>query len=272
MIETFTISGARLRLHKASPGSRNWLLLPGGPGLGSESLEELADAIDVAGRVWLVDLPGDGSNIPREDPDPYRHWPGALAEAAAMMAPCVFLGHSMGGMYLLSVPEVEPHLDGLVLLSTSPDSSWRPAFDAMCRDNPIPAVARAAAAYEAHPSDERLRDICVASAPWNFEPRSLAAGQALLQRLPINGAATAWSAAHFDDIYEAKWFPAALPTLILAGRNDRIVSQAAWDAGRFRRDNVLRETIEAAGHFPWIDDPEAVTEALRRFEARLGAA
>ncbi|EUA07894.1 hypothetical protein I545_6382 [Mycobacterium kansasii 662] len=41
----------------------NWLFLPGGPGIGSESLHELVDTVDVPGCSWMVDLPGDGSNV-----------------------------------------------------------------------------------------------------------------------------------------------------------------------------------------------------------------
>ena len=38
MTETrFTPSGVRLRRHSTRPGGLNWLLLPGGPGIGSES-------------------------------------------------------------------------------------------------------------------------------------------------------------------------------------------------------------------------------------------
>ena len=47
----FTPSGVRLREHSRRPGDLDWLLLPGGPGIGSESLQELADALDVPGAV-----------------------------------------------------------------------------------------------------------------------------------------------------------------------------------------------------------------------------
>lgn len=41
----FTASGVRLRRRSAREGALNWPLLPGGPGIGSESLAELADAV-----------------------------------------------------------------------------------------------------------------------------------------------------------------------------------------------------------------------------------
>ena len=44
------------------PGPWNWLFVPGGPGVGSESLAGLVAAVRPPGTCWLVDLPGDGSN------------------------------------------------------------------------------------------------------------------------------------------------------------------------------------------------------------------
>ncbi|MGH1391839.1 MAG: hypothetical protein ACRAUZ_17020, partial [Aeromonas jandaei] len=58
----YTPSRIRMRCVSRSAGKYNWLLLPGGPGLGSESLQMLAEQLTVNGTVWLIDLPGDGSN------------------------------------------------------------------------------------------------------------------------------------------------------------------------------------------------------------------
>lgn len=60
--ERFTPSGVRLRLRSHRDGELNWLFLPGGPGIGSESLHQIVDAVALPGTTWLVDLPSDGSN------------------------------------------------------------------------------------------------------------------------------------------------------------------------------------------------------------------
>ena len=52
-----TASGVRLRPVAQRPGDLNWLLLPGGPGIGSQSLQGLAEATAVPCVTWLVDLP-----------------------------------------------------------------------------------------------------------------------------------------------------------------------------------------------------------------------
>jgi hypothetical protein len=71
-----TASGVRLRPVAERPGDLTWLLLPGGPGSGSESLLGLAEAIGVPDVTWLCDLPGDGSHAVGGDPFAHRREPG----------------------------------------------------------------------------------------------------------------------------------------------------------------------------------------------------
>jgi hypothetical protein len=145
----FTPSGVRLRRRGRRPGTLNWLLLPGGPGIGSESLHELADALDAPGSTWLVDLPRDGSN--RDPPGggavPFADWPGVVVEAAQALPNVIFAGHSTGGMYLLATPALEDHIVGLALLDSAPDCGWHRRFVAMTQAHPLPAVEAATAAY-----------------------------------------------------------------------------------------------------------------------------
>jgi pimeloyl-ACP methyl ester carboxylesterase len=264
--EFFTPSGVRVRPRTQHPGSYNWLFFPGGPGIGSESLHELVDALQVPGTSWLVDLPGDGSNtvLPPGAGDPYQQWPQVLLEAVQALPNCVGVGHSTGGMYLLAVPELAPLLRGLVLVSTAPDARWHPRYVAMTTRQPLPAMEAATRAFEREPSNERLRDLAVASADWNFTPAGVAAGRELLLRLPYNLAAVDWSDRFFDHTYAAQWWPQLLPTLILSGGQDHIVDQSLWDAPQFQGENVLHETIADAGHFPWIEQPVACRAAFGR--------
>lgn len=251
-----------MRRHSRSDQGLNWLLLPGGPGIGSESLHELADAMCVRGSIWLVDLPGDGSND-SELADPYALWPQVLVEAADAVTDPVYVGHSTGGMYLLSTPALAGRVRGLALLDTAPDCRWLAEFGQMTVANPLPAFDLAAAKYAGLKSPENLAALAVASAEWNFTPEGLAAGRALLSRMPYRSAAVEWSDVHFDRTYEASWWPTDIPVLRLAGAQDRIVSQAGWNAPRFNTNNVIARTILGAGHFPWIENPGAVAEAFK---------
>ena len=269
MTTRYTRSGVRMRLHSQREGTLNWLLLPGGPGIGSESLQELADAMAVPGAIWLVDLPGDGSNLAGEGSDPFAAWPQVLLEAAEALPDVIYAGHSTGGMYLLSTPALHGRIRGLALLDTAPDCSWHPEYVAMTQRDPLPAFDRAVAAYEADPTLQHLTTLVVASAEWNFEPAALTAGRELLGRMPYNGAAIAWSDAHFDHLYCAQWWPTDIPVLRLWGDNDRIVSQQAWQAPQYATDNVVARAIPGAGHFPWIENPAAVRAAFADFTVRI---
>jgi pimeloyl-ACP methyl ester carboxylesterase len=154
-------------------------------------------------------------------------------------------------------------------LDTAPDAAWHPRFVAMAEASPLPEVAAASAIYEADRRDENIAAVAVASAPWNFTPAGVAAGRELLARMPYNSAAVDWSDAHFDHAYAARWWPADIPVLRLAGAEDRIVWQGGWDDPRFRTANVMEVIIPAAGHFPWIEDPAAVGAAFDAFARRL---
>ncbi len=267
----WTPSGVRMRARVRRDGDLNWLFLPGGPGIGSESLHELVDAIEVPGTAWLVDLPGDGSNTShrRLSADPYASWPAVLLEAAAAVDNPVYVGHSTGGMYLLSTAILEQLLVGMVLISTAPDASWLPAFSAMCEQNPLPAVAEATGRYEREPTNDNLAAVAVASAPWNFTAESVAVGAELLGRMPYNGSAVAWSDDNFDNTYQSTWWPSVIPTLIVSGSDDRIVAQTSWSESRFSGPNVLHRTVDGGAHFPWIERPDAVREAFSEFAALL---
>jgi len=158
MIETrYTTSGVRMRLHTKAAGTLNWLLLPGGPGIGSESLQELADAMQVPGSIWLVDLPGDGSNRSPQD-NPFASWPQVLMEAAESVSNAVFVGHSTGGMYLLSTPQLRYRIRGLALLDTAPNCEWHAEYVEMTRNNPCPrSIARQRTMLEARHLRTSLR-------------------------------------------------------------------------------------------------------------------
>lgn len=261
-----------MRLHSNAPGELNWLLLPGGPGIGSESLCELADAMHVPGSIWLVDLPGDGSNPAPAGSAPYAAWPQVLIEAAEAVANAVVVGHSTGGMYLLSTPRLGACVRGLGLLDTAPDCRWHEAYVEMTRRHPLPGFDRAAAEYARTQTAETLAALVVASAEWNFSAAGLAAGRALLSRMPYNCAAVDWSDAHFDHTYEAAWWPTDVPVLRLWGDDDRIVTQRAWNAPRFQTPNVIARAIPGAGHFPWIENPSAVADAFAELARAVDSA
>jgi pimeloyl-ACP methyl ester carboxylesterase len=53
------------------------------------------------------------------------------------------------------------------------------------------------------------------------------------------------------------------------GGADRIVDQLLWRESQYRGRNVDHRVIDGAGHWPWIERPAEVRDALTRFSARL---
>ncbi|WP_181160340.1 alpha/beta fold hydrolase [Streptomyces solincola] len=274
--ERWTRSGVRLRRASQSREGWNWLFVPGGPGLGSQSVAGLARAAEVPGTAWLVDLPGEGSNrgVPQVPDRPYERWPHVLLEAVEAFDDVVMVGHSTGGMFLLALPELEARLAGLCLVSSAPHAGWRQTFSQWAEAHPIPGLGRAAKAYAQDPNDDTLRALTLAAAEWNFTPTGLAAGRALLENLPYCHAAAAWADAHFDDTYQARWKPGngGPATLIVSGAEDHVVDQGLWqDDEASTHPRVLRRTIEGAGHFPWIENPQEVRAAFADLTALLAS-
>jgi len=262
----WTASRARLQWVRNKKGANwNWIFLPGGPGLGSESLLPLINILDLPGTLWRLDLPGDGSNIERNAM--IRHWPQALLEVADTFENIIMIGHSRGGMFLLSLSELEKKIKGLILLDSAPDNSWQEEFASRITHTNLPEEED----YKNHPSNETLRRFVLAGAPCMFTKKGLAKGLHSLENLPYNQDAIQWTQKHFDPTYSAKWIPKTIPTLILSGSDDlatplKLFSQRS----EYHRGNISLVEIENAGHFPWIENPSAVAAAFNDYINKWG--
>jgi pimeloyl-ACP methyl ester carboxylesterase len=87
--------------------------------------------------------------------------------------------------------------------------------------------------------------------------------------MPYNIDAVEWSDAHFDHTYKALWWPIDIPVMRLWGDSDRIVTQGSWAAPEYATADVMEQVIPKAGHFPWVDNPTAVTRAFQEFARKL---
>lgn len=268
----WTKSGARLQsVHQEENSSLNWIFLPGGPGLGSESLVNLTSLFQsknlaLPGSFWHLDLPGDGSNTTSNNTESFQHWSVALIEAAEEFNDVILVAHSTGGMYALSTPKLESLLKGLILLDSAPDAEYRELFGQVLIKQPISNFEMLQNKYQKNPNNELLKEITIASAPYLFTKKGLKNGIEMLQNLPYNYESCQWSLENFDQTYKAKWIPRKIPTLILAGEYDLITPLHLFTKAKdFDRDNIVIKSIKKAGHFPWIENPYEVTRAFQEF-------
>jgi pimeloyl-ACP methyl ester carboxylesterase len=248
---------------KSEKENLNWVFLPGGPGLGSESLLPLLDILKLPGSLWLLDLPGDGSNTTSDNLASFSKWPLALIEAVSQFDRVILVAHSTGGMYALSLPDLEGLLEGLILLDSAPNARWQDAFAEIVRHSPVPGLELLQERYEKKPNNQTLKEITLASAPYLFTQRGQASGIESLRSLPYNYETCQWSEKNFDRTYQAKWIPETIPTLILAGEKDLVTPLRLFkDEKRFDRENIILKSIKGAGHFPWIENPMEVAIAF----------
>lgn len=227
----------------------NWVFLPGGPGLGSEYYMDLIKLLDLPGKIWRLDFPGDGSNIDLPTVD-YNRWASDFIPAIAHLKRVVLVTHSFSGMFTLSIPRLEDCLDGYILMDTAPDREWlsnHAHFD------------EAEKAYKQNPNDDTFRALVIAR--WNefMNESSKDKAIALLSSLPIHRKAYEWARAVFHPHYEAKWVPQHIPTLILSGEDDKLTPLKYFaDKPSFHRPNITLTEISGASHFPWVEKPQAV--------------
>lgn len=258
--------GARFQFIKSQNGEPlNWLFLPGGPGLGSESLYQLTQSLNLPGTLWHLDLPGDGSNITANNTESFQNWAKALIEAIQTLDHVILVGHSTGGMYALSLPSLEKKLRGLVLMNSAPNASWQINFQKVMNASPIPQLEALAKIHEQNPSQSTLKELTVASAPYLFTKKGLKEGIALLQSLPYNYETVSWSEKFFDSYYQAQWIP-TIPTLIFAGSDDCLTPLTLFkNLKEFHRENIMMKEINHAGHFPWIENPTEIIAIFNEF-------
>jgi pimeloyl-ACP methyl ester carboxylesterase len=252
--------------HSTIDANYNWLFLPGGPGLGSESLSWLTKILKLPGAIWHLDLPGDGSNITPDDEKYFSRWSDALLEAVSSLNNVILVAHSTGGMYALATPRLEKVLSGLVLMDSAPDSSWQKKFIQYVQAHPIKQSGKLQIQYAKKPNNRLLKKITISSAPYSFTKKGLNKGVSLLKTLPFNYKTCEWSGKHFDQTYKAKWVPRNIPTLILAGEEDQIIPLDLFIASKkFKRKNIIIRSIKGAGHFPWIENPRQVVNVFNEY-------
>lgn len=267
----YTPLKARLRLVKSNAAKPyNWIFLPGGPGLGSESLAILTDALDLPGSMWYLDLPNDGSNIQGDGDYCFEHWSAALVEAVRTLDTVILVAHSTGGMYALATPALKEILYGIVIMDSSPDASWQKGFMGYVNKHPLPEVQRLEKIYACHPTNENLKRLTLASLAYIVAEDKISSVTTFFENLPYNAKACNWSAQHFDQTYKAEWIPDTIPALIFAGEQDRITPLDLFvQDHEFHRKNISMKIIDRAGHYPWIENMKQVVLVFEEFCKKL---
>ncbi|HET7529390.1 MAG TPA: alpha/beta hydrolase [Mycobacteriales bacterium] len=280
MTEVSAADGCRLAVHEAGDGPP-LLCVPGGPGRAAAYLERLG-GLDRTRRLLLLDnrgtgaseLPADRSSLqfPRlaDDVEDVR--------LALGLSPADVLGHSAGcPVALLHAARHVDVVRRLVLVTPSGRPFGWTADDLdgirdARRDEPWFAEAAEAQAALEHASPRIRSELEKETRPfwygrWDARAQEHAAGADRQMSLRANAG---YAPADDYDPSAARESLRAVTArvLVVVGERDALTGVAV--AARFAEllPHVDVATIAGAGHFPWVDEPEAFRSAVETFLSR----
>lgn len=234
-------------------GPRTLLCLPPGPGIGHQILRSLHDLFAGLARTRIVEYPlhGYGSTGVADRESLLRALAGLLDGRQ------VLLGHSFGADLAVDLAVWSPGVVGLVLLSPPKETVHRSGWSARSRV----ALSRLRAGQAG--GDWHRRYLVEYALPLGLDG-DVSRSAALLNGVPTYE--RAWRTlrgATATGRLGARVAAARIPTLIVSGRDDPLVDHAAIDdLAALPNTTTVRLT---GAHFPFLDAPEGVREAVSRF-------
>lgn len=261
----------RYELYQTNGGSKdNWLFFPGGPGGDSSYLHGLIDSLQLTGNVWLIDLPGNGSNSDGSYSDNYDFWFELFPQIVKRFDNPIVVGHSFGGILPMLYPELETIIKGCVILNSSP-VLWLEEALAYAKQFNLPDLTQDMQAFTLNPNQETFNAALNACMPYYFPKQTLEKGRQLLAQVPFQYRPAVWGQIKaMEGKLLAKWVPQQVPTLIIGAKYDCICPFSLFKKDqRFHRNNIKLVFIEDAGHCPWIENPSAIAKAFEEFSSQM---
>ena len=235
--------------------------------MGSQSLYDLIPCLSALGSVATLDLPDDGAHR-LGLPITLQRWQQALLNAVKAHDQVVLVGHSFGGMLIQTVPELQSHVIGLVLLNSAPDNQWFTGFGQRAKRQGLVNVSSFKQAFMQEPSDETYADYMIHSLDYYFTSASYVKGLSLFQSLPFNAQAYLWALREFHPVYQASYVPEC-PLLIVQSELDFMTPVGLFDSPDYQQDHIRHYRVDKGAHFPWLEQPLQIQEAFGAFAQSL---
>ncbi|MDR3477216.1 MAG: alpha/beta hydrolase [Gammaproteobacteria bacterium] len=261
--------GYRINQISHAPGY-NWLFLPGGPGLGSEYLIAHCKKLKLPGTITVLDFPKDGTN--EQGILGIQHWQEGLVDLLKNFHRPILVTHSFSGMLVLSMPDIEKHLAGLVLMNTTTVNSFFEHVSAMRDKHQLPDLLPAASAYHLNPSNQTYREFWDTYKYYCFTADEMAEGEKIIPLFAFNNESYHYAITHFFMNYSCKWHPTTIPLMTITSENDFICPPLIFKQDkRFQSHNVINKVIIKAGHCPWLIYFDAVQECFNEYIEKLNS-
>lgn len=207
-----------------------------------------------------------------------------VLDAVAPHGPVVLVGHSMGGMALLTYAaryahEIGTRIIGVGLIATAASGLAESGFGRLLT-NPAITLFQAAVRIAPHPMQQAKLLACKVFAPLvrlaefgdrKVSPRVLALANAMRNETSIVTMASFLSAFTSYDRREALVALSRIPTLVLCGTADLMTPPAHSVAMAAAVDYADLVLLDGAGHSVILEEPHRVAAALTRLIVRAGA-
>lgn len=260
------VNGAQLYTVTIGDGRDQAVLLHGGPGASHDYLRPQLDALAEPGRraLFYYDQRGSGRSALDAGRKP-GGWQEHVADLEAVRAQLgsdrlVLAGYSWGGLLaLLYALEHPDRVEKLALISPAPAAARERAAmrERMAAAQMRPAVEEMRRTLD--PSDRRVK-FALAVSSYFVDPRRALELTPFVVKQAVEDAV--WRSLGDYDL-RARLGGLDVPSLVVHGRDDVIpVETARATADALGADFVI---LPECGHVPYIEAPEPLFAALRRF-------
>lgn len=260
---TINLGSSSISYSERGRGGRTLALLHGFPldsRMWDRQLEALASSAD-AWRVVAIDLRGFGQSRSNE--------PFTIAGQAEIVhellekiggLPCVLAGLSMGGYISLAFARKYPAaLNGLILVDTKAEGD---TAEGKVNRNKMIELARTGGSKAI--ADQMLPKL-LAPDTIQHRPQVVRDVRNMMENCPPLTIEHALAAMRDREDQTDLLASIPVPTLIVVGQDDAITPPAVAEAMHRAIPKSQLEIIRGAGHMSPMEQPEQVTQAMRRF-------
>ena len=271
--------GTRLAYTEMGSGPR-LVCLPGGPGRAAASLEDLG-GLSADRTLVLLDGRATGRSEVPADPATLRF--DRLADDVEALREHLgeerldLLGHSAGTLVAQVWAAGHPDRLGALVLVTPPGqlqgSDRTDVRDVVATRAGEPWYAEAREAYDAleYAPPSQQQQLWRAARPFMYGrwDERTQAHAATAETQTSKRAALGFAPAAADDLDPAALLAAlgrvTAPVLVVGGERDALTGVAAVHAVAASFPTASAVVLPRAGHFPWVDEPDAFADAVRSF-------
>jgi proline iminopeptidase len=250
------------------------LLLHGGPGLDHQEFVPWLSPLATSARLIYLDHRGNGRSK-RIAPEQFTT-AAVVEDVEALRRALGFeqmavLGHSFGGFIALSYALAYPSsVSRLIISCSAPSYDIGAEVEAQLAAFNNPQVAAAFARENEIQSDEDMRAVILDELPFYFATypdRIRQVAEDWARRTRYSAALSSWWSVNQMPLYDVRprLAEVQMPTLILAGRHDRVCS---LNQARIMEQGIAGAKLvifEESGHMPQMEESARYIQVVRDF-------